>query len=161
MQIESVRIENYKCFRGEFSIRLKDGVNILVGDNEAGKSTILEAIHLALTGILDGRYLRNELSQYLFNSQVVEEFLTLLNQDKKPALPRIQIEVFFAGNAFPQLEGNLNSFREKRSGIIYRIEFDPAYKGEYEELIKTEESLSTIPIVNIIESYGKPALGKL
>ena len=56
MYIEKVNIENYKCFSGKFSIEFRDGLNILVGDNEAGKSTILEAINLALSGILGGRY---------------------------------------------------------------------------------------------------------
>ena len=37
-------------------------MNIVVGDNEAGKSTILEAVNLALTGYLNGRNIRNELS---------------------------------------------------------------------------------------------------
>ena len=75
MNIEKVNIENYKCFGGKFSIEFNQGINILVGDNEAGKSTILEAINLALTGILGGRYLRNELSQYLFNHRVVSEYI--------------------------------------------------------------------------------------
>ncbi|HWY37588.1 MAG TPA: AAA family ATPase [Bacteroidia bacterium] len=50
MYISSVNIENFKCFNGTFKLKMNEGVNILVGDNEAGKSTILEAIHLALTG---------------------------------------------------------------------------------------------------------------
>ena len=73
MRIDKVNIENYKCFEGKFSIELNQGVNILVGDNEAGKSTILEVINLALTGILHGRYLKNELSQYLFNHKIVSQ----------------------------------------------------------------------------------------
>ena len=44
MNIEKVNIENYKCFDGKFSIEFNQGINILVGDNEAGKSTILEAM---------------------------------------------------------------------------------------------------------------------
>lgn len=59
--ISKVKIENYKCFK-EFSIELDKGINILVDDNESGKSTILEAIHLALMGLLNGRNLRNELT---------------------------------------------------------------------------------------------------
>ena len=68
MYIKSVHIENYKSYYGSFDITLNNGINILVGNNEAGKSTIIEAVHLALTGILNGRYLKNELSQYLFNN---------------------------------------------------------------------------------------------
>lgn len=52
MNITKVIIENYKCFSGKFYFEPNKGLNLLVGDNEAGKSTILEAIHLALTGML-------------------------------------------------------------------------------------------------------------
>ena len=60
MRIKKVNVENFKCYKGKFSLSLNEGINILVGNNEAGKSTILEAIHLALTGILNGKYLKNE-----------------------------------------------------------------------------------------------------
>lgn len=78
MFISKVKIVNFKRFKGEFTLNLNNGLNILVGNNEAGKSTILEAIHLALTGLYNGRYLKNELTQYLFNNQVVEEYLKKL-----------------------------------------------------------------------------------
>lgn len=67
MYITKVNIENFKCFNQLFTLDLNQGINILVGNNEAGKSTVLEAIHLALSGLFNGRYLRNELSQYLFS----------------------------------------------------------------------------------------------
>lgn len=46
MYIKKVKIQNFKCYR-EFEIELNDGLNIVVGNNDAGKSTILEAINLA------------------------------------------------------------------------------------------------------------------
>jgi len=59
MRIRKLYIENFKSFKGKFSLELFDGLNIIVGNNEVGKSTILEAINLALSGFLNGRYLRN------------------------------------------------------------------------------------------------------
>ena len=61
MYISKIKIENFKCFKEVFVLPLNNGLNILVGDNESGKSTILEAIHLVLTGFLNGKYLKNEL----------------------------------------------------------------------------------------------------
>jgi len=52
MNISKVHIENFKFFKGSFKVTLNNGINILVGDNEAGKSTIIEAIHLTLSGLL-------------------------------------------------------------------------------------------------------------
>ena len=66
---------HFKVFKGEFNLKLNEGLNILVGNNEAGKSTVLEAIHLALTGLFNGKYLKNELTQYLFNNEIVAEYL--------------------------------------------------------------------------------------
>lgn len=66
MYIEKVKIHNFKCYK-DFEICLEKGMNIIVGDNESGKSTIIEAINLALTGIINGKSIWNEISQYLFN----------------------------------------------------------------------------------------------
>ncbi|HOF17123.1 MAG TPA: AAA family ATPase [Bacteroidales bacterium] len=142
--ITKVNIFNYKCFKGLFSLDFNDGVNIIVGNNEAGKSTILEAIHLALTGLLNGRYLRNELSQYLFNNIVTQEYLQRVNEGSDATPPYILLEVFFKGSDFPKLEGNGNSNRVKAQGVSFKILFDDNYREEYEELVKNE--LKTIPI---------------
>ncbi|KIL41923.1 hypothetical protein SD70_03280 [Gordoniibacillus kamchatkensis] len=74
MALKKVKIVNFKSFQDEFELELDKGVNIIVRDNEAGKSTILEAIHLALTGMYNGKYLKNELTQYLFNNDVLNSF---------------------------------------------------------------------------------------
>lgn len=145
MKISKLYIENFKCFNGAFTIDFTDGVNILVGNNEAGKSTILEAIHLALTGILNGHYLRNELSQYLFNNDVINKYLSGIKAGVNPDLPHILIEVFFKGDDFAKFTGDGNSERSKATGVSFKIEFDnEAYKLAYEELLKKE--FETIPI---------------
>lgn len=43
-----VLIKNYHAFK-DFKLELSRGVNIIVGSNDAGKSTLLEAINLAFT----------------------------------------------------------------------------------------------------------------
>lgn len=73
MSIKKIKIKNFKCFGDEiFEIELNKGLNVLVGNNEAGKSTILEAIHLVLTGMYCGKPIRSELSQYLFNRMTIK-----------------------------------------------------------------------------------------
>lgn len=146
MNIENLLIKNYKKFNGLFSMTFNNGVNILVGDNESGKSTILEAINLALTGVLHGRYLKNELSQYLFNYSVVETYLNGLKQGENPSLPEIVIEIFFRGDELPLFEGNGNSERIKGCGVSFKIEFDSTYQAEYEILMSSDDEITTIPI---------------
>jgi putative ATP-dependent endonuclease of OLD family len=146
MRITKVNIINYKCFEGKFSIDFQDGINIIVGNNEMGKSTILEAIHLALTGIINGRYLRNELSQYLFNKNTVHSYLNSLSGADKKNPPSISIEIFFSDDVSQKFEGNNNSERISEYGVVLKIAFDDDYKNEYEELLKAEKKIGAIPI---------------
>ncbi|KAF5431068.1 putative ATP-dependent endonuclease of the OLD family [Candidatus Methanophagaceae archaeon] len=144
MKISRIKIENFKCFEA-FDLTLNGGLNILVGDNEAGKSTILEAIHLALTGLFNGRYLKNELTQYLFNNQVVAKYLYDLDQGKVAIPPYILIEIFISGEDLPSFEGNGNSEKIKECGISLKIAFDDKYQAEYEQLIQKGD-VKTLPI---------------
>ena len=121
--IQKVIIENFKCFNGKFVLPLNNGINILVGNNEAGKSTILEAIHLALTGLFNGKYLKNELTQYMFNNQVVNQYLINLDQGKDVLLPYFLIEIFIGGQDLPLFEGNGNSERVNACGISLKISY--------------------------------------
>lgn len=147
MSIKKINIENFKCFKGKFSLEFNSGVNILVGNNEAGKSTILEAINLALTGVRNGRYLKNELSQYLFNNDVVKEYLDHISHGETSNLPYILIEIFFADDSWPLFKGNGNSEKIDECGIFFKIEFDSDYKSEYEALVSTVSTeVTTIPI---------------
>lgn len=145
MYIKEVNIENFKCFKGKFNLELNEGLNILVGDNEAGKSTILEAIHLALSGLFNGRYLKNELSQYLFNNKVVAEYVEKLGKGETSPLPHVLIELLIAGDDLAIFEGDGSSEGKKECGISLKIAFDDKYQAEYEELIKGG-NIKTIPI---------------
>ena len=111
MYIEKVKIKNFKCFEDWFEVALNEGVNIIVGNNEAGKSTLLEAIHLCLTGVLNGKYLRNELSPYLFNRNVERAYLESIGTKNPLQPPDIQIELYLAGDndVLEDLSGNMNS----------------------------------------------------
>lgn len=145
MHIEKVVIENFKCFKGKFTIAFNEGLNIIVGDNESGKSSVLEAIHLALTGILNGRYLKNELTQYLFNNEVCEEYFVAFTDGKPKFPPALLIEVFIADEECPLLIGDANSDKKKACGVSLKICFDNKYQQEYEELIKKGD-IKSLPI---------------
>ena len=145
--IKKIKIENFKCINGSFTLDFKNGINILVGNNEAGKSTILEAIHLALSGIFRGKTIRGNLTQYLFNYDVVNEYLDSIKNGAPINAPSILIELYINGD-YPILEGD--KFTEKMgtgktSGIALKIALDEKYKEEYESLVNTGD-LATLPI---------------
>lgn len=145
MAIKKVKIRNFKCFKGIFELELNTGLNILVGNNETGKSTILEAIHIALTGFYGGRNIRNELSQYLFNRDVVELYINSVNNGAALPPPSISIEVFFDGSINPEYEGNDNSERVSCEGLRFQIAFDEKYTDEYNVLV-SKKNMMSLPI---------------
>ncbi len=148
MAIKKVKIKNFKCFKGYFEIELNKGLNILVGNNDAGKSTILEAINLALTGLYRGRSIKNELSQYLFNSEIVDEYLASINNGTALKQPEIIIEIYFDGSLDPEFEGDDHSDKgnvSKYEGIKFVIAFDDRYNDEYNGLLDTK-NVRSLPI---------------
>jgi len=93
MILKEIVIENFKYFK-HFELEFNDSLSILVGDNETGKSTLLESINLCLTGQLNGRSAIYELSPYLFNKSIVSEYIKKLREGQNVPPPSIRIEVF-------------------------------------------------------------------
>ena len=144
MFIDKVKIHNFKCYR-DFEIIFDEGLNIVVGDNEAGKSTILEAINLALTGIIRGKSIWNEISQYIFNKDAVEEYIISLST-VPITLPYISIEIYFGGNENPLMNGDGNSDRNSSAeGFCFKIAFNEKYADEYEALL-SQGNIKSLPI---------------
>lgn len=148
MKIEKLVLQNYKSFKERTVITFNEDLNILVGDNEAGKSTILEAIHLCLSGILDGKYLKHDFHQYLFNYQVVEEYLHKIKTDKTVKLPELLIEVYFQNHEdLSEFEGSYNSEHNyKAQGIRFEIKLDDTYSDLYKDLIALTDEQTSLPI---------------
>lgn len=106
MYISKLKLVNFKKYR-DFSIAFNAGINIFVGNNEIGKSTILEAIHFTLTGIYRNRYLKGDLSNYLFNQEAIDDYFSALDNDTPTTPLAISIEVWF-DEAY-EFVGNTNS----------------------------------------------------
>ena len=148
MHIKKIIIYNFKCF-GELHLNLTKGLNILVGDNETGKSTILEAINLALSGWIHGKYLKTELTQSLFNNKAVNKYLDSLKSDSHLPPPFILLELYFEiqdSSIKALFEGNGNSLRQKACGIQFKISFNEKYQREYSNLLDHSDEISSIPI---------------
>lgn len=145
MAIKKIKILGFKIFKELFEIEFNNKTNIIIGNNESGKSTILEAINLALTGLYCGKSVKTELSQYLFNNKMVEEYIASVNNGTPLAPPAIRIEVYFDDNIDAQFEGNFNTDKTSSEGIIFEIAFADKYRDEYETLVK-ERTMLSLPI---------------
>ncbi len=132
--IEKIKIRGYRIFR-EFVMLPKPGTNLIVGGNEAGKSTLLEAVTLALTGRINGRSAGDELNPFWFNVEVVEEFFAKLKNDSHAAMPEILIELFLKNTPELQLylgANNSDSPPTACPGVSLRIAPDQEYLPELE-----------------------------
>ena len=122
---------------------------IIVGNNEAGKSTILEALNLCLSGLVNGKYIKNELNESFFNKVAVENY----NKDLNAIPPYILIEVYLestdvkeSNKVYANLRGSRNSKKQDTCGIKLKIMFDENnYNEEYAAFKKVNRN-KNVPI---------------
>ena len=141
MKIDKIKIQNYKSFCN-FTISFNDDINILVGDNETGKSTILECIDLVITG--SNKKLESIGFNNIINIQEVNKFLALSSEEKSiEKLPILIVELYLQINdKAVQLfyEGKNNSDGKNCCGIRLTCKPNEEYFEEINEIIKEENS---------------------
>lgn len=146
MYISRAIVTNYRCLKSA-DIRFNRELNIIVGNNECGKSTLLEAIHLCLTGQLNGRPIQSELHPYLFNAEVVGDYVRALTAQLAPAPPTILIELYFHDDpALTKLKGMVNSAREDVPGVSLLIGLNPEHADDFAEYVATPADIRTLPV---------------
>lgn len=141
MLLESLHVLNFKKFKDKV-FDFNEDVNILVGDNNAGKSTILEALEIVLNFQYRGRSFSIEFSPDLFNSETVTAFL---NSPKTPAdLPVLSIEAYM--KHVPDYRGTNNNLLKDAEGVRVIAYFDPDFTDAYKAYLATGAQITTIPV---------------
>lgn len=89
MYLSTLHIKNFRCFDGnEHGITFKKGLNVLVGENDSGKSAIIDAIKLVL-GTTDMNWYRVEREDFYKEDTTLEIEIVCkfedLNDDEKGA----------------------------------------------------------------------------
>lgn len=140
MKIEKILIQNYKLFRDEV-INVNQGYNIFVGNNDSGKSTLLEILQIALSGKYNNYSFDRQLKVSFFNYQVRNEFRRLLEQRNEiEELPKIIIEVYFDNEKVDsKLKGTNNLLGEDSPGVQMSVNFNPIYADAFKEMLKAGE----------------------
>lgn len=142
--IERAIIKNYRKFR-HLEIEPSAGLNVLIGDNDAGKSTVLEAINLALTGKVNGRWATEELNPFWFHRPAVGEFFDKYETPDQIQPPEILIELYFAVSIndadLHRMRGVHNSRSELGTktdcpGVRLHIKPSADYKVDFEEFMR-------------------------
>lgn len=83
MYLSDIKIEGFRLFKEKRILHLRKGLNVLVGENGCGKSTVIDAIRLLLN---EDEYARNGISEEDFYSSV----------DKKEWVDNISIKGRFS-----------------------------------------------------------------
>ena len=141
--ITKVKIRGYRLYK-ELTFEPVPGFNLIAGSNESGKSTLLEAICLGLTGRLEGRPASDMLNPYWFNVDVANAFAVSCRAKRSAAWPEIHIELFFEDrDELQRLSGAINSDVPTRScpGVVFRVLPHPEYEAERSEWMKNPSPL--------------------
>lgn len=146
MAIRRVKVKNYRKLR-DVDLSLGPSLNIIVGDNEAGKSTLLEAINLALSCQLNRRNARYELHPFLINLDAVKEFIEAHKSNQPIEPPALVIELFFNDDeSLALLKGTNNSESLDLPGIKLHVSLSTARLDEFAAYVAEPAKLNSVPI---------------
>ncbi|MGC4174701.1 ATP-dependent nuclease [Demequina sp.] len=143
--IEKLVLMNFRRFE-QATIEFDQGLNILVGDNEAGKSTVLEAINLGLTKRWNGKFFEQELSHHFITGAVSDAYVQDVRAGNNPQPPELLVEVYLADDsALARLKGENNSLREDVPGYRLRAALDPDFEAEYKSFLSEPDKVTSVP----------------
>ena len=132
MKIMKVLIRNFKMFKDEI-FNVNEGFNIFVGNNDSGKSTLLEILQIIFCGKIDNCSFDRQLKASYFNYDVRSAFKEQLSHPEKIGeLPCIILEAYFALNGGDsEYKGTNNELGEDCPGIRMVVEFNPDYSKTF------------------------------
>lgn len=125
--LKQIAIHGYKKFK-DFQLAFQDGLNILIGENESGKTTVIEAINIVLNQWY--RTADKSIIEELINRELLDEFYAAPSVD---TLPQIVIEIEFDLSDLPAQsdyygqEYELINSRNDLYGVSFHCELNDAY----------------------------------
>lgn len=142
MIIDKICVQNYKLLK-DVCIPVNPDINVFVGENDAGKSTLLEVISIIASGKLNGYAFNRQIKNNMFNLDVRNEYISSLSATPL-APPQIIMEAYCSdGDA--AYSGTNNSRGEDCCGIRVLVELDPQYEKNYRESLIAGE-IRDIPV---------------
>lgn len=151
MKIKKLIIKNYKLLK-EISLELNNDINIFVGENDSGKSTLLEVLGIITSGKLNGYAFDRQIKANLFNDDIRKDYKdSLINWQTAKEPPEIILEAYGDFDD-PLYIGTNNSLHEESAGIRVHISMNAAYNDIYLELLKKRE-IYDIPVEFYTVSY--------
>ena len=138
--IQRILVKGFRILR-DFDWIPQEGVNVIVGDNAAGKSTILDAIELAMRCRVNGMRVEEALDPYWFNRDDVEDFFAAVSGgDATAKTPEILIELYFKkdSGSIAHLQGVHNSLGIDVPGVALSIVLNDELRSEFFSVIQED-----------------------
>ena len=132
--ITKIRLINFRRF-SDYTVTPNERINILVGDNEVGKSSILEAIDLVASGNV--RRVESIGLDRLINIEAIKKF----NSGRRAFenLPVLRIELYLSGDNFDfTMCGKNNTDGTACDGIRLVCEPNSDYRAEITAVLSAE-----------------------
>lgn len=133
--LTKVVLRNFKRFE-KLDLPLNPGLNVLLGDNEAGKSTVLLAIDIALSAS------RSKIEalgvESLLNVDSVNAFMA--SRRHVVDLPRLQVEIFLTDCDEPLLSGKNNVDGRMCDGVKLECTVPREIEAEVAEHLRDPEA---------------------
>lgn len=129
--IRKLKLTNFKRFQ-QLEMAFDEGINTIIGDNESGKSSILQAIDL----VSKASRTRVETIgiESLLNKEACQKFINLPNKDFSD-LPEAHIEVFLHDDSNCDITGKHNTSSINSAGLHMSISPDDALTQEINDVI--------------------------
>jgi predicted ATP-dependent endonuclease of OLD family len=149
MYITRIYIDGFKRLNN-FTLELSEKLNVIVGDNETGKTSILEAITLVLSRQYDGRTIDYGIDPYLFNAAKVAEYFNKRRRGEHSDPPRILIEAYFddapGDPALAKLKGGNNTKNENCPGLILTVEVEDDHVESLKDYAADDSNPAILPV---------------
>lgn len=142
--IAHLRLHNFKRFEN-FDVDFKPDINVLIGDNETGKSSILLAIDLVLSG--SRTKAENNGLQNLFHSAAINKFLS--GEKRIENLPKMFVELYLSEQNNYELNGKVNSSDQSCDGLCMTCAPDLQYSAEIAAVLKQNQANFPFEFYNV------------
>lgn len=151
MAIKKLLIKNYKSIK-YVVIELNDDVNIFVGENDSGKSTILEALSIVTTSKLNGVPFDKQIKANMFNQNARQKYIDLLEDSQRVQEPPTIIIEIYLDLEDMTYAGSNNELHEDCVGIRMELCLDREYAEAYKKMLINKE-IYDIPVEFYSVSY--------
>lgn len=133
----------------EFNMELQEHMNVIVGDNESGKTTVVQAINLVLSCQIFGRSILYDLNPYYFNANMVADYFEAIRRGESPAPPRILIEAYLDdgdSGELARLKGTNNTREEDCPGLYLLVDVNEDLLDEFLDYVTDQDNAELVPV---------------